>query len=176
MSYIQSKKTPETFTISTPRYATLEDVQNNLSNVGEQLDKMSLAPGVNYDSIISDIKKDIAYITSQVEQINKPPTPETFDSITSSLYSSQLNSGVFSDKLKHTKPLYFKQTNTPSVGLLALTEISPHEQKIERPSKPILNYDIEPILIEHNIMNKITIFMFSIVGLYILFRAFYVKK
>lgn len=213
----------EPYTIGTPRYATLEDVHTNLSEVAEQLDKMSLAEGVNYESAISDIDKDIAYITSQIDKIKNPLKEETFSNlelftegstslpsnkmitqlkkqnrkikdqeqeiekfikkepfstIENILYPSQLKGSEYSnDNNNNNKSTtYLKQMDTPEITLTAVSTLSPNEKIVKPVNTDLEQKEEKPRIIERSPVNQITLFLFSIVGLFILHRALYTKR
>ena len=217
----------EPYTIGTPRYATLEDVHTNLSEVAEQLDKMSLAEGVNYESAISDIDKDIAYITSQIDKIKNPLKEETFSNLepftegATSLLSnknitqlekqlkkqnrkikkqeqeiekliekepfstienilspSQLKGSEYSnDNNNNNKSTtYLKQMDTPEITLTAVSTLSPNEKIVKPVNTDLEQKEEKPRIIERSPVNQITLFLFSIVGLFILHRALYTKR
>ena len=210
----------EPYTIGTPRYATLEDVHTNLSEVAEQLDKMSLAEGVNYESAISDIDKDIAYINSQIDKIKNPSKEETFSNlepftegaksllsnkkitqlkkqnrkikkqeqeiekliekepfstIENILSPSQLKGSEYSNDNNNKSTTYLKQMDTPNIYLTAVSTISPNEKVVKPVNTDLKQKEEKPHIIEPSPVNQITLFLFSIVGLFILHRALYMK-
>lgn len=215
----------EPYTIGTPRYATLEDVHTNLSEVAEQLDKMSLAEGVNYESAISDIDKDIAYINSQIDKIKNPSKEETFSNlepftegaksllsnknitqlkkqlkkqnrkikkqeqeiekliekepfstIENILSPSQLKGSEYSNDNNNKSTTYLKQMDTPEITLTAVSTLSPNEKVVKPLNTDLEQKEEKPRIIEPSIVNQTTLFLFSIVGLFILHRALYMKR
>jgi hypothetical protein len=163
-----NKKT-EAFTISNPNYATLDDIHQNLSGITEQLDKISLVEGINYDSIVNKINKDVSYISTQIEKINNKSTPsttyekDTFTNMSSTiLYPSNLGSSLFSNKQNTKKKVSFNQ----NTNITDVSDLLPKNTQFQNKSNKQ-----SPVHIEQSIINKITMGSFSIVGLFILYRA-----
>lgn len=179
-----NNKKKEGFTISSPNYATLEDIQSNLGEITLQLDKISLADGINYDTVINKINKDVTYITTTLEKIkgksvsNSVPQPvvepkpdlETFQTITSTLYTSQLNGCNINNKNPSQK-VFLKQNEDTTIT--AVSDLMPLDEIVHK-YKTLETIIDEPqqTQVEQNIINQITVASFSIVGLFILYRAF----
>jgi hypothetical protein len=154
----------EAFTISNPNYATLDDIHQNLSGITEQLDKISLVEGINYDSIVNKINKDVSYISTQIEKINNKSIPstsdekDTFTNMSSTiLYPSNLSSSLFSNK------------DNSKNNITDISDLLPKETQYQH--NIIKSNKQSPVHIEQSIINKITMGSFSIVGLFILYRA-----
>ena len=177
-----NNKKKEGFTISSPNFATLEDIQSNLGEITLQMDKISLADGINYDTVINKINKDVTYITTTLEKIKGKsasktvPLPvtepksdlDTFQTITSTIYPSQLN-GCNIDNKKPTQRVFFKQNADTTIT--AVSDLMPLDEIVHK-YKTLDTIIDEPEQVEQNIINQITVASFSIVGLFILYRAF----
>ncbi len=177
-----NNKNIEGFTISSPNYASLDDIQSSLGDITLQMDQISLADGINYDTVINKINKDVTYITTQLERIKgksaTPTVPEpdtvpddtdTFQTITSTLYTSQLN-GCNIRNNKSFQPVFLKHNGDT---ITAVSDLMPLDETVHKYQtlKPALD-EPEPKNNKENVINQITVASFSIVGLFILYRAF----
>lgn len=66
--------------------------------------------------------------------------------------------------------------DTPKISLTAVSTISPNEKVVKPVNTDLKQKEEKPRIIEQNPVNQITLFLFSIVGLFILHRALYMKR
>ena len=145
----------ERFTIGSPNYATLEDIDNNLSDIAQQVEKLKVVDGINNDSILTDINKNITFITAQLENIKNPT--ESFQNM-NSMTTLNLSNYNGETGMKLEMPI------RPNSNTL---------QHLNKKTKNVNNEESEQVavFIERNLINQITAGAFSIIGLYIVFRA-----